>query len=325
MKIARAGRVDLSVAPYYHCMARCVRRAFLCGQDEATGMDSSHRKGWIRERIRHLASLFAIDVCAYAVMSNHLHVVLHADKDRALSWTDEEVIERHTKLYPLSRSKIEGRLPKGQRRQLLELWRTRLYDISWLMRGLNEFIARQANKEDQVRGRFWEGRFESQALVDESGLIACMVYVDFNPVRAGIAGTLETSDFTFIQERLADQAKKRSQRKEQSAPRGMASFYRQSAEAGRAQIILPIAFKEYVQLVEWTGELLANEGRFDPKTEPSILSQQGTTGRGWAQAQRSHVIGAASALGSLEALQSLAEHRGKRSVRGIGVARSLAS
>jgi hypothetical protein len=67
---------------------------------------------------------------------------------------------------------------------------------------LNEFIARAANKEYRVKGRFWESRFKCQALLDEAAIAACMIYVDLNPIRAGRADTPEESDFTSIQERI---------------------------------------------------------------------------------------------------------------------------
>ncbi|WP_133511163.1 hypothetical protein [Candidatus Thiosymbion oneisti] len=86
---------------------------------------------------------------------------------------------------------------------MAEVYRARLHDLSWFMRTLNEHIARRANAEDGVKGRFWEGRFKSQALLDEKALPAAMAYVDLNPVRAGLAETPEASDYTSIQERIA--------------------------------------------------------------------------------------------------------------------------
>jgi len=77
-----------------------------------------------------------------------------------------------------------------------------LKDLSWYMRCLNEKVARMANAEDACTGRFWEGRFKSQALLDEAAVVSCMAYVDLNPIRAGICESLETSAFTSIQERL---------------------------------------------------------------------------------------------------------------------------
>ncbi len=79
----RCRLVSLEATPYYHVVSRCVRRQFLCGFDRDTGKDFSHRRDWIRERIFKLADIFAVDICAYAVMSNHVHLVLTVRQDIA--------------------------------------------------------------------------------------------------------------------------------------------------------------------------------------------------------------------------------------------------
>ena len=88
----RNQQIDLAHTPYYHCVSRCVRRAFLCGHDEQTGKSYDHRRGWIEQRLLFLGQVFAIDICAYAVMSNHCHVVLYVDQEKAKSWSMTEVL-----------------------------------------------------------------------------------------------------------------------------------------------------------------------------------------------------------------------------------------
>jgi REP element-mobilizing transposase RayT len=99
MTKARQTQVSLDETTFYHCISRCVRRAFLCGEDALSGKSFEHRRQWIVDRLKELTSVFAIDICAYAVMSNHTHTVLHVDRAQALAWTDREVIERWYSLY----------------------------------------------------------------------------------------------------------------------------------------------------------------------------------------------------------------------------------
>ena len=194
----------------YHCFGRCVRRAFLHGFDPVTRRDFSHRKTWLVNRLRHLAAIFAVEVCAYAVMENHYHTILRTRPDTVAGWSDRDVATRWLTLFPRHRDPGGTAIPPVELdicalancpKRMAQL-RQRLSSLSWFMGRLNEFIARAANKEDGVKGRFWEARFKCQALLDEAAIAACMVYVDLNPIRAGVAGTPEDSDFTSIQERI---------------------------------------------------------------------------------------------------------------------------
>jgi REP element-mobilizing transposase RayT len=208
MGLPRSAYVQEGQEGVYHCFSRCVRRAFLCGFDVHTNRDFSHRKAWLVDRLHYLAAIFAIEVCAYAIMENHYHTILRTRPDIVASWTDWEVARRWLILFP-QHGHIGGEPPSEEQiralvdcpEQIAEL-RKRLSSLSWFMGRLNEYIARAANKEDEVNGRFWESRFKCQVLLDEAAIATCMVYVDLNPIRAGLAATPEGSDFTSIQERI---------------------------------------------------------------------------------------------------------------------------
>jgi hypothetical protein len=151
----------------YHCFSRCVRRAFLYGFDALTRRDFSHRKAWLVERLRHLAAIFAIEVCAYAVMENHYHTVLRTRPDIVALWSDQEVANRWLTLFPRHRDTTGAPIPPEEREIIaladcpgrIAQLRLRLCSLSWFMGRLNEFIARAANKEDRVKGV--TGRFFS--------------------------------------------------------------------------------------------------------------------------------------------------------------------
>lgn len=198
----------------FHLINRCVRRTYLCGKDRRSKKDYSHRKEWIRARLEELAGIFGIDVLSFAVLSNHLHVVVRTRPDVVKTWSDDEVALRWWRLFPQRRNEdgsaadpadVELNAIRNDTSGLKEK-RRRLKDISWFMRCLAEPIARRGNLEDKVTGRFWEGRFRAQVLLDETAIAACMAYVDLNPIRAGIAETPETSDFTSVKERIEDRA-----------------------------------------------------------------------------------------------------------------------
>ncbi|MGB0843088.1 MAG: transposase, partial [Pseudoalteromonas shioyasakiensis] len=134
-------------------------------------------------------------------------------EDKAKQWSMNEVLERWHRLHKgtlLTQQYLNGDNLATPLVDMVnataEIYRQRLIDVSWFMREINEKVARQANQEDECKGRFWEGRFKSQALLDETALVACMAYVDLNPVRANIADTPESSDHTSVKLRC-EQAK----------------------------------------------------------------------------------------------------------------------
>jgi hypothetical protein len=240
-EIVREGEVGV-----YHCVARCVRRAFLCGYDAVTGKSFEHRKGWIRQRLEELAGIFAIDVCGYAVMGNHLHVVVRTRPDIAAAWPDDEVAGRWWRLFPRRRG-ADGTPAQPEPHELAMLVadagvaterRRRLASLSWLMRCLCEPVARRANREDGCTGRFWEGRFKSQALLDDAAVLACSVYVDLNPVRAAAAERPEQSEFTSAYDRIV--ALRARRREERNAGRRKGRRRALPAEALRDGWLCPI-------------------------------------------------------------------------------------
>ena len=83
-----------------HCINRCVRPAFLCGRDPLTGQSFEHRREWLRARLELLAGEFGVEVLGFAVMSNHLHVILRSRPDVVRSWSDDEVARRWWNLFP---------------------------------------------------------------------------------------------------------------------------------------------------------------------------------------------------------------------------------
>jgi REP element-mobilizing transposase RayT len=257
---ARSQVVPCDEVGVYHCISRCVRRAFLCGVDPITGHDYDHRKEWIRERLEHLASIFAIDICGYTVMSNHLHAVLRCRPDLVRDWSADEIAFSWSRLFPSSDpatgepiepSACDINMIVSDPERVAEL-RQRLSSLSWFMRCLNEQIARRANREDECKGRFWEGRFKSQALLDEAAILACSIYVDLNPIRAGVTQTPEQSTYTSAYDRIQSMVSVSPS----AAELDQASLVAQPAEGS----IDPISSGAAVCSDSWLCELTLQEG-----------------------------------------------------------------
>jgi REP element-mobilizing transposase RayT len=337
MGYPRKSLICLDDTPYYHVVARCVRRAWLWGYDAYAGKDYSHRKQWVMQRLRFLSKVFAIDLCAYAIMSNHYHLVLRVDRKRGTRLTQVEVVQRWTMLYkePLVvqrwREGTAGAAERALAEQLIERWRKRLIDISWYMRSLNEYLARRANAEDECTGRFWEGRFKSQALLDEAGLLTAMAYVDLNPVRAGVAATPEESGFTSIYARIQQHTSYLRARRavpENTKRRGrlnappLLAFRDQGTEQ---QPSLPMRFEDYLQLVDWTGRVAHSDKSAINSHLPAILTRLQIDPDAWRATMRVGGNPFGRALGRMDRLRAHARRLGQAWIRGLRASQRLYS
>ena len=364
MALPRSKYVKEGQEGVYHCFSRCVRRAFLCGYDTLTQRDFSHRKTWLVDRLRHLAAIFAIEVCAYAVMENHYHTILRTRPDIVATWSDWDVAIRWLTLFPLKDAAVppadeQIRALADCPERIAEL-RKRLCSLSWFMGRLNEFIARAANKEDSVKGRFWESRFKCQNLLDDAAIAACMVYVDLNPIRAALAATPEESDFTSIQERI------RAWHKEMMTSGSVPGESNQNSQSGsfdrdmqkledmadisnaipecipfnslhapsscwlcpiqsdsQRRGILQMTATEYFDLVDKSGRILRSDkrGAIDADLAP-ILLRIGANPEAWIDTVSRFGSKFRLAAGLVSSLRSFADQLGRRWLTGVAAARA---
>ncbi|AHE97104.1 transposase [Thioalkalivibrio paradoxus] len=366
----RSSLVSLSDTPWYHVVSRCVRRAYLCGEDVHSGRSFEHRRGWIVERLEQLAGVFAVDVAAYAVMSNHAHLVVRIDAERVQGWDAEEVLRRWTQVFSgplvvqhyLANPESLGAAETAVVLDWVETYRSRLADLSWYMRVLNESIARMANAEDGVTGRFWEGRFKSQALLDDAAVLTAMAYVDLNPIRAKLAETPETSEYTAIAERLAELQGGAARsptgenaircnasrvvaadgptnplsgaHEEDTEPPGLQQEHRLAALAcaplmpfdatGRLPTAVPFAFEDYLELVDGTGRVIREDKRgFIPGATPAILERLNIDPEQFIRTAGRTLHRFGSAIGAPERLTERCVSRNVAYLRGIRAARAL--
>jgi len=327
--------------------AGCVRRAFLCGRDPVSGKSYEHRKAWIRDRLEQLAAIFAIDVLDYAVLSNHFHVILRNRPDVVKQWSDKEVARRWWNLFPKRKDKNgQPERPRDDDLQMLMVdpeqlkeIRRRLSHISWFMRCLAENIARRSNREDEVTGRFFQGRFRCQKLLDESALLACSMYVDLNPVRSGVARSPETSRYTSAYDRIRgrqharDKNKRRPRGRDTKTPgRWLSPLPLDTRTSSRDRVpwrasnkgFLPLTLEEYLQLLDWTGrQVKGNQQGSIPRHLAPILDRLQTVSDGWSEMVSNLGRWFGTAAGRMESLTAEADRRGRRWVQGIRAGRTV--
>lgn len=326
MPLPRCRLVDDERPGAFHVISRCVRRAYLCG-DRA-----EHRRAWVRDLIHQAAGAFAVDVLAYAVMSNHLHIVLLTDPARVAGWTPIEVATRWASAHPRtgpdgcpqvwSHAEIAERAADPA---WIETIRMRLRSLSWFMKCVKERLARRANRDDGCTGHFWEGRFQSVPLLDQAAVIAAMAYVDLNPIRAAMAETPEASDYTSVQDRCAARQEHRAALRvpalSAAAPTPESGLW--IASIVRATIDQPdgcaftaaITLDDYLTLVDETGRIVRGDKRGAiPANLAPILDRLRIDLDAWVSLMRS---GGHFGLGSFGALASRAREALRRGAKWI--------
>ncbi|MCF6263923.1 MAG: hypothetical protein L3J24_10100 [Xanthomonadales bacterium] len=304
MTLPRKQLISIQETPYYHIVSRCVRRAFLCGRDPLTNRCYEHRRKWIQERIKYLAGIFSIDICAYAVMHNHYHLVLKVNSTK--NWSYKQVLVYWAALCKLPRYCQQyldgddlGTVELEWVEEKIAIYRQRLMSISWFMKLLNQHIAIAANAEDQCTGHFWENRFKSQALLDESALLTCMAYVDLNPIRVAMARTPETSEFTSIQERINTKTS------------DLLAF-------GQGINDLPYSLTDYMKLVDYTGRAILNDKRgYIPPELPDITERLGLNPDSWLKEINNFSSKGFTAVGTVEQLRQFCAAVGKQWNHGL--------
>jgi REP element-mobilizing transposase RayT len=315
MTMARKDLVDVQLTRYYHCISRCVRQAMLCGQGY------EHRKIWIEERLELLARNFAVSVCGFAVMDNHLHVLVRLDPSQMESWSAEEVVRRWIGVYPPKTVDLDD--PAVARKWIshaakdakqIEVWRTRLGNLGWFMKALKEPLSRLANKEDGCQGTFWESRYKSIAILDDEALLATCAYIDLNPLAAGAASTPESSKHTSLRQRVQHAREAGKLESLKAAARGSIAGSRAAGKLEESHWLCPLEDRRrkdslregmlenfslgtYFLLVDYSSRLWREgKARVGPEVA-GIFERLGTSPEFWAD-QLKQLLGRPRLLGS---------------------------
>ncbi|MEZ6098409.1 MAG: hypothetical protein R3E01_05505 [Pirellulaceae bacterium] len=297
----------------YHLYARCVRRAMLCGVDPVTKKDYSYRRKWIIDFMKVLAQLFAIDIAFHAELANHLHNVVRNRPDIVATWSDIEVVRRWLTITHLIKSK-DGTIKEICENEILiqskdpervEKLRMRLSHPSVFMASLCEHVARRCNREDGVKGHFWEERHGCRNLVDDAAIMVCGVYVDLNQIRAGEAQTPETSEYTSAHDRIeAMEARKElgvamddhsvdaKMPDNWLCPFTLVEGLDVSVAESRSSVtntrvsdkgILPIEFTKYLELLDASGRIVRDGKGSIPDHLAPILERLGIRTEMWTE------------------------------------------
>ena len=203
-EIVRNGEVAV-----YHCWSRCVRGAYLLGTDPESGKNYDHRKDWLVKLLEYQLSVFAVEAGGFTIEDTHLHLPVRTRPDVAATWSDAEVAWRWKRAWPswdgrqwqreVTDKSVDRLLKQPEK---IAKARANLSTVSWFMARWKEPIAKLANAEEGKKGHFWDQRFGCRELADEPAVLACMVYVDLNPVYDTIVEKPEDYDYCSASRRI---------------------------------------------------------------------------------------------------------------------------
>jgi len=344
---------------YYHVYNRCVRGGFLLAALTANGQ-SDPRKDWIQTHIKYLCQGFAVEVCDFCLMDSHFHLILRNRPDLVPLYSDEEVVRRW---WHIQRRQVGSRLAADPPSLTMRLWmndpsemesyRRRLSDISCFMQRFSEHIARRANLEDGQHGKFWEERFRATRLLDDEAVLACSVYVNLNPIRAGVVDRPEESRYTSAFERI--QALQSSELGGRTLSEGQLTdaneariesqlFICRVRLAGRSELVanvlhnaypalrasdrgyLPLGLLDHVRLLDWTGrQVRRDKAGSIPSTLAPIFDRLQLDADRWVDTVNQMPDLLVSAMGRSENITKEARRTDRQWIKGVRVARDHSS
>ena len=334
--------VDPTEVAIYHCWNRCVRGFFMLADRTEKEELREDRRGWVREVQMAVAALFGIEVAFYAILGNHLHLLLRSRPDVVANWSDQEVVRRWLAIARIKRNgsldigeitqkQIEAELRKEGRVATL---RRRLSHVSWFMGTVCEHVSRRVNAADGQEGTCWSGRFKVRLLVDTYACLLCAMYIDLNVVRAGMAHTPEASRYTSIFDRVAAMKQEvvyldtsgckvfegrvpddwlcelfLDITQPVNAP---GHFKSRTSSRASDKGILPVTLKEYLQLVDDAGRRLVDKKASISASLPPIVERLKIDIDSWVKAIAGYEEWFGLAIGTAAGLAAAAQRLNRK-------------
>lgn len=323
MATARKYQIYLDLTPYYYCTNKCInkkeRRTFLSGTDPKTKINYDKRKLWVINKIEELQKIFSISICSYAVVEDSYHLVVKSNHEEVNLLSNEEIINRWSKIFisfpPFVQQYISGELKaktkiKKAEKSISEM-RIKMADISWFMRCLNEDIARTANVEDNVAGRFWHQRYETKALLDKTAIIIAMNYVDLLPIINNEVTTLAKCS-TSVKARI----KTHKNNKEKTFLLPIKTKYKANS--------IDFDLDDYINIINWTSKGIL--GKQPKKIKDEILAsfkKLPINFETWTNLTQNFVNKTSFAVGNPSNLNNFNITTGKKFCKSISFSREL--